>query len=252
MLIMNNIYNLDAIGQRIKKERIAHGFSQQELADKLNIAARQTIAKWEKGIAVPQLEDILNMCNLFECEIGYLLGEYDCKTRTSTDIVKETGLEEQSIAALHTILKNSTTSPDDVLDVKPARADITLRAINHILGNSNGRILLYYISMYLYGDFTHFYTDSIVDSEDLYYHISELGLWDSKHGIDEPFDIYKLNDVMLIEIQQELAKNRELIQSSNTDYKRITPVSHGAPLSTKQYISDLKEELAFLEELDKT
>ena len=78
---MDNIYNFIEIGKRIKTERTRLGLNQQELADSLNLAARQTIANWEKGTIMPQLQDMLNMCNLFGCELGYLLGEYTCRNR---------------------------------------------------------------------------------------------------------------------------------------------------------------------------
>lgn len=40
------------------------------------------------------------MCDLFNCELGYLLGEYNCKTRATTDIQAATGLSERAIDRL--------------------------------------------------------------------------------------------------------------------------------------------------------
>jgi DNA-binding Xre family transcriptional regulator len=71
-----------------------------ELADKVG-TTRQTISKLENGKSVETtLNTLLNLCSVFDCELGYLLGEYDCKTRTATDIQKETGLSEKSIDIL--------------------------------------------------------------------------------------------------------------------------------------------------------
>ena len=46
---------------------------------------------------LPQFEDMLKMCEVFDCELGYLLGEFDCKTREATDIQAKTGLSEKAI-----------------------------------------------------------------------------------------------------------------------------------------------------------
>lgn len=73
-------YNKEKIAQRIKKERIAAGLTQQELADAV-FHDRQLIIKWERGASFPSLEDMVNLCDIFNCELGYLLCEFDdCKT----------------------------------------------------------------------------------------------------------------------------------------------------------------------------
>ena len=103
MLNLNNISE-DAykkrsqkIGMRLRTERKNLKLTQEELASQLNISSRQRVARWENGTELPVLSDLLRMCDLFGCEIGYLLCDYDCKTRTATDIQKETGLNEQTI-----------------------------------------------------------------------------------------------------------------------------------------------------------
>lgn len=113
MLIMK--YNFVKIGERLKKERKAAGFKSHD-ALKENITdnnyrsfTRQTIAKWEKGKEMPPLDVLCSLCIPFQCEIGYLLCEYDCKTREHTDIQKATGLTEQAIESIqHMWLKTLT------------------------------------------------------------------------------------------------------------------------------------------------
>lgn len=100
------IYDKKKIGDRIRHERIhAKIKSQGDLAVKLNYSedSRQTVAKWENGKVLPPLEILIKMCELFDCELGYLLCEYDCKTREITDINKITGLSEKSIRVLTSI-----------------------------------------------------------------------------------------------------------------------------------------------------
>ena len=75
-------YDKQAIGKRIKEERIAAGFKTQgQFAEKMNYSfgSRQTVARWESGKVLPCLDDLLKMCEIFNCELGYLLCEYDCK-----------------------------------------------------------------------------------------------------------------------------------------------------------------------------
>lgn len=71
--------------------------------------SRQTIAKWENGETLPNLETFFNMCKLFKCELGYLLCEYDCKTKAATDIYALTGLSENAINKLITINNTDIT-----------------------------------------------------------------------------------------------------------------------------------------------
>lgn len=90
------MFNISQFGARLKQERKSMDLSMDELGEKLNIT-RQTLSNWEKGESSPTVGDLLNMCEIFHCDFGYLVGEYDCRTRESTDIQKLTGLSEDAI-----------------------------------------------------------------------------------------------------------------------------------------------------------
>ncbi len=93
-------YNWAKIGARIKEERKASDLTLEALAEKIG-TSRQTISRWEKGEGVEiTLNMLLRMCDIFECELGYLLCEYDCKTREATDIQNKTALSESAIVNL--------------------------------------------------------------------------------------------------------------------------------------------------------
>ena len=139
---MNNIYDVKRIGARIRQERKLCGISQDELGAKLSVA-RQTIAKWERGDSMPQLYDLLEVCNLFKCELGYMLCEYDCKTRTATDIQAETGLSEVAISRI-----TASISGRGIRMYTPSR-DLERKALNLLLEFNGGEILAL-ISDYLY------------------------------------------------------------------------------------------------------
>lgn len=91
--------NISIVGERIKKERNRdnHKLTLDELAAQINVA-RQTISKWEQGKGVgPTVLDLQRMCDVFGCDYGYLIGDYECRTRKATDIRDETGLSELAI-----------------------------------------------------------------------------------------------------------------------------------------------------------
>ncbi len=88
------------LGARLKEARKAMGYSQEYVAEACQIQQYQTISKWESGNTTPSLEKLLLLCELYGCELGYFIGEYDCKTRKNTDIKAETGLSEAAINQL--------------------------------------------------------------------------------------------------------------------------------------------------------
>lgn len=97
-------YDFEAIGKRISSER--ENFSEKkltqfELGEKLGYNAK-TVRKWEQGKTLPELTTMLQMCEMFGCELGYLLGEYNTRTRAAADIQSATGLRESAIKKLAT------------------------------------------------------------------------------------------------------------------------------------------------------
>jgi putative transcriptional regulator len=61
-------------GENLKTLRKEKGFSQEQLAARLNVV-RQTISKWEKGISVPDAETLIQLADVLEVEVSDLLGE---------------------------------------------------------------------------------------------------------------------------------------------------------------------------------
>ncbi len=53
------------LGKNIYNLRIKNGYSQEQLAAKLNVS-RQTIYKWESNIAVPRADNIMMIVQLFK------------------------------------------------------------------------------------------------------------------------------------------------------------------------------------------
>jgi len=60
------------IGIRIQFHRVRHGFSQEALADKLNVT-RQSVSKWELNQALPDLEKVVQLSQLFNLTTDELI-----------------------------------------------------------------------------------------------------------------------------------------------------------------------------------
>lgn len=57
----------------LKMLRTAKGYTQEELAIKLNVV-RQTVSKWEKGLSVPDVEMLSKIADILETKVSVLLG----------------------------------------------------------------------------------------------------------------------------------------------------------------------------------
>ena len=60
------------LGEKIAKERKSLNYTQEQLADVLNVS-RQSISKWESDIAYPETEKLIELGKLFNCSMDYLL-----------------------------------------------------------------------------------------------------------------------------------------------------------------------------------
>lgn len=63
---------------RIKILREKFGYTQQELADKLN-GAKSTIAMYENETRKPSLEVLIKLSEIFNCSIDYILCKSDVR-----------------------------------------------------------------------------------------------------------------------------------------------------------------------------
>ena len=61
------------LGNRLAELRKQHGFSQEELADKLGVS-RQAISKWERGEASPDTDNLIELARIYDTSLDELLG----------------------------------------------------------------------------------------------------------------------------------------------------------------------------------
>lgn len=64
------------LSENIKKFRKEKGFSQETLAQELNVV-RQTVSKWEKGLSVPDAEMLTKIAEVLDVSVTVLLGGTD-------------------------------------------------------------------------------------------------------------------------------------------------------------------------------
>ena len=58
---------------KIHELRVALGMTQKQLAEKIGVK-NYVVANWEQGRTEPSLKDLIDLANLFECSIDYLVG----------------------------------------------------------------------------------------------------------------------------------------------------------------------------------
>lgn len=85
------------LAEKITELRKKHGWSQEELAQKLDIS-RQSVSKWESGGAMPDLDKIIKLSSLFGVSTDYLLKD-DEETFHDTDnnIYEDTECETDNV-----------------------------------------------------------------------------------------------------------------------------------------------------------
>lgn len=87
------------LGIRIYDLRTAFGWSQVQLAEKLNIS-KQTVSNWENENILPSIEMLVRLAKLFHTSTDYLLGLSEDQT------INVAGLPIQFIAHLTQIIED--------------------------------------------------------------------------------------------------------------------------------------------------
>lgn len=54
--------------------KMRNKMTQEELAEKLGVS-RQTVSKWESGVVYPEMDKVIELCNLFSCTMDELIRE---------------------------------------------------------------------------------------------------------------------------------------------------------------------------------
>ena len=97
--------------EKLKELRKQKGISQEQLAEKIHVS-RQAITKWETGIGIPDIENLLAISSLFNESLDSLLSE------------------EKTLISKHEFLYESRTEYD--LD-SPKKIDLKLGAAHEVI-----------------------------------------------------------------------------------------------------------------------
>lgn len=92
---------------RLKELRKDTGMTQERIAEKLGVTVK-TYRSWEncediKGIGIRNISDLVDLANLFNVSVDYLLNKSEFRTPENDFIGKETGLSDNSIDTLKII-----------------------------------------------------------------------------------------------------------------------------------------------------
>jgi len=97
------------LADKITKLRKQYGWSQEELAEKMNIS-RQSVSKWESTNSIPDLNRIIMLANIFDVTTDYLLKD-DVELSTPLNDDAESGIikisMEQALAYVNSKMKIS-------------------------------------------------------------------------------------------------------------------------------------------------
>lgn len=111
-------------GLILKGEPLYHLYQNSTLAKALGIDTR-TLYNYLNGKSKIELKHIIKIADIFNCEVGYIIGEFDSKTKEVSTIQKATGLSDTAID----ILKRDENG-------KPY-FDIDISIINKIIEGTN-------------------------------------------------------------------------------------------------------------------
>ena len=84
-------------GENLKTLRKQKGFSQEELATRLDVV-RQTISKWEKNLSVPDADTLIRLAETLEVSVSELLGAKIENENTASDVAEQLSRINEQLA----------------------------------------------------------------------------------------------------------------------------------------------------------
>lgn len=124
-----NKYNKkkEKIGKRIKEQREGKGLSKEQflLALSKSEQSHKSVTAWEDGKRLPNLDTLVDMTGpeLFDCDVGYLLCDYNEKRYYTADVSEQTGLSIEAVEQIDKMNRHSLI-PIDVLSSILTHPDI--------------------------------------------------------------------------------------------------------------------------------
>lgn len=104
------------LAEKIMEERKRNGWSQEELAQKLDVS-RQSVSKWEGAQSVPDINRILQMAELFQVSTDYLLKDDMEKEKETISLMESV----ETVKNLHHV---SMEEASDFLKIQEKNAPV--------------------------------------------------------------------------------------------------------------------------------
>ena len=86
---------MNSFGQRLRTARESAGFTQEKLAERLDIS-RTAVARWEYNDTEPKLRNLVGIAEILNVSTDFLLG-----IRTNSGI---SGLSDEAVVALNQLI----------------------------------------------------------------------------------------------------------------------------------------------------
>ena len=74
--------------EKLLQQRKTAGMTQSELAEKLNVS-RQAVSRWEMGTAMPEVENLIMMSELFGVSLDYLLKDKEERSEAKQEEIPQ-------------------------------------------------------------------------------------------------------------------------------------------------------------------
>lgn len=88
---------INGLPERLRSLREKYGFSQREIAKRLNISP-SVVSGYENGEKTPSLEVLIAISDIYCCSTDYLLGKKPTDIRTTIDVSELSSKQIQAIA----------------------------------------------------------------------------------------------------------------------------------------------------------
>ncbi len=105
-------YSSEVIGKKIAELRKGRNWSQERLGKELHCSGKQ-VSLYEAGKTTPSTDTLFMLSEIFNCQLGFLLGEPDYSegTKIETAIHEATGLTKEAMNVIRVLTGTGRSSP---------------------------------------------------------------------------------------------------------------------------------------------
>ena len=126
-------------GDNLRQIRKSKNMSQEQLAEKVNVT-RQSVSKWENGESYPEMNNILELCKIFNCKLNDLV-HTDMTDISSLDeeivmnVVKFNEKKQKEVKTLSNVICLIGNISSIVLKVAIPFIILTMALVPYVIGN---------------------------------------------------------------------------------------------------------------------